>query len=67
MEQAVPLQGDWLNFNRLTLRAERTVPIGPVKCARAPILQPCPATTCDAAPPTPNRAAAGCGCAARGA
>lgn len=33
MEQAVPLQPDWLNFNRFTLRAEKTLPIGPLRCA----------------------------------
>lgn len=33
MEQAVPLQGDWLNFNRFAVRAEKTVPIGPLRCS----------------------------------
>ncbi|KAL4449506.1 hypothetical protein ABPG77_007150 [Micractinium sp. CCAP 211/92] len=31
MEQAVPLQPDWLNFNRFTLRAEKTLPLGPLR------------------------------------
>ncbi|KAI7843074.1 hypothetical protein COHA_003245 [Chlorella ohadii] len=31
MEQALPLQSDWLNFNRFTLRAEKTLPIGPLR------------------------------------
>ena len=31
MEQALPLQSDWLNFNRFTLRAEKTIPLGPFK------------------------------------
>ena len=33
MEQAVPLQGDWLNFNRFAVRAEKTMPIGPLRCS----------------------------------
>ena len=31
MEQSVPLRSDWLNFNRFTLRAEKTLPLGPLK------------------------------------
>lgn len=31
VEQAVPLVPDWLNFNRLTTRAEKSVPLGPAK------------------------------------
>jgi outer membrane protein insertion porin family len=31
MEQAVPLQRDWLNFNRFTLRADKGVPLGPLR------------------------------------
>ena len=31
MEQAVPLQRDWLNFNRFTLRADRGIPVGPLR------------------------------------
>lgn len=31
MEQALPLQRDWLNFNRFALRAEKTVPLGPLR------------------------------------
>ena len=31
LEQALPLQSDWLNFNRFTLRAEKTIPLGPFK------------------------------------
>lgn len=35
MEQALPVQGDWLNFNRFALRAEKTVPLGPLRCVGA--------------------------------
>ena len=28
-------QSDWLNFNRFTLRAEKTIPIGPLRCTTA--------------------------------
>ena len=28
-------QSDWLNFNRFTLRAEKTIPIGPLRCTAA--------------------------------
>lgn len=31
MEQALPLQPDWLNFNRFALRAEKTLPLGPFR------------------------------------
>jgi outer membrane protein insertion porin family len=31
MEQAVPLQRDWLNFNRFTLRADKGIPLGPLR------------------------------------
>lgn len=31
MEQALPLQTDWLNFNRFTLRADKSLPLGPMK------------------------------------
>ncbi|KAI3429606.1 hypothetical protein D9Q98_005692 [Chlorella vulgaris] len=31
MEQALPLQRDWLNFNRFALRAEKTLGLGPVR------------------------------------
>jgi len=31
MEQAVPLQRDWLNFNRFTVRADKSVPLGPFR------------------------------------
>jgi outer membrane protein insertion porin family len=31
MEQAVPLREDWLNFNRLSVRGEKTVPVGPLR------------------------------------
>jgi outer membrane protein insertion porin family len=37
MEQSVPLQRDWLNFNRFTLRADRSLPLGPLRlwaCAK---------------------------------
>lgn len=29
MEQALPVRSEWLNFNRLRMRVERTVPLGP--------------------------------------
>lgn len=29
----MPLQPDWLNFNRFTLRAEKTLPLGPLRWA----------------------------------
>ena len=29
MEQALPVRSEWLNFNRLRIRGERTVPLGP--------------------------------------
>lgn len=29
MEQALPVRSEWLNFNRLRMRVERTLPIGP--------------------------------------
>ena len=29
MEQALPLQRSWLNFNRLRIRADRTIPLAP--------------------------------------
>ena len=29
MEQAIPLQHSWLNFNRLRIRADRTIPLAP--------------------------------------
>jgi len=31
MEQALPARSEWLNFNRLRIRGERTVPLGPYK------------------------------------
>jgi hypothetical protein len=31
MEQAVPIRQDYLNFNRLTVRAETAVPLGPAR------------------------------------
>jgi hypothetical protein len=31
MEQALPVRSEWLNFNRLRIRGERTVPLGPYK------------------------------------
>ena len=31
MEQALPVRSEWLNFNRLRIRGERTVPMGPYK------------------------------------
>lgn len=31
MEQAVPLRPDWLNFNRFTVRADKAVPVGPIR------------------------------------
>lgn len=31
MEQAIPLNRDWLNFNRFTLRADKAIPLGPLK------------------------------------
>lgn len=30
MEQAVPVQADWLNFNKFTLRADRAFQLGPL-------------------------------------
>lgn len=33
MEQAVPLRPEWVNFNRLRARAERTVPLGLMRLA----------------------------------
>lgn len=40
MEQAVPVQPDWLNFNRFTLRAEKTLPIGPLRCVALHVAAP---------------------------
>ncbi len=31
MEQAVPIRQDYLNFNRLALRAEKGLPLGPAR------------------------------------
>eukprot|EP00887_Chlorella_sp_A99_P003922 scaffold11.g3922.t1 len=31
MEQALPLQQEWLNLNRFSLRAGKTVPVGPIR------------------------------------
>ena len=39
MEQALPLQRDWLNFNRFALRAEKTVPLGPLRWRLVPGLR----------------------------
>ncbi len=46
MEQALPARSEWLNFNRLRIRGERTVPLGPYKlllCGKgAPPVLPIP-------------------------
>lgn len=31
MEQAVPLQADWLNSNKFTLKADRALRLGPCR------------------------------------
>ena len=51
VEQALPVQPAWLNFNRLRLRAERSVPLGggvsAQLCAKgAPLLHPAGPTEC---------------------
>ena len=41
MEQALPVRSEWLNFNRLRIRGERTVPMGPYKlllCGKGALL-----------------------------
>ena len=45
VEQALPVQPSWLNFNRLRLRAERSQPLGAgvsaQLCAKGAYLFPC--------------------------